>query len=1258
VACSTLYAQSGTSSISGRVTDPQGQLVPGASVTLTNTATATPRTTVSNESGLYQFVSLPPGIYDLAVELSGFRTAKFQKVELRVDTPVRQDVKLEVGQISEAVTVLAETPLLNVVDASLGNSISEQQIRNLPIEARNVVQLLSLQPGAVFIPRSNPETVDPRYGAVNGARADQQNVTLDGVDVNDPQNQTAYTSVLRMSADALQEFKLSTSNYGADMGRSSGAQVSLVTKSGGNKFTGTANWFLRRTATSSNEYFLKLSQLSSGKENKAPKLDKDIFGGTLGGPVRRNRAFFFGSFEALRENSETPVTRDVPSASYRDGVIMYRCASAALCPGGSVQGLSGNSYSVPSGFQGLTPAQIRALDPLGIGPSLAASQYMKQYPLPNDPGIDGVNLMRYRFSAPIKNQFRTYVFRTDIKPTETGNHNLFVRGNFQDDAINRAPQFEGQSPATVRLVKNNGGAVGYDSVLGARTMNSFRYGLTRVDATEQGQLSGNYVTFRFLSPFNALTSSNGRTIPNHNFVDDISWLKGTHTLKVGTNVRISRIDRFDNTNSFNSATINPSWTAGVGRRYAPGNPFCTAPICSQLPVVAGNFQAGYGDTFTGMIGVLTQATGRYNYDKAGNVVPNGEPVKRRFGSNEFEFYAQDSWQVGKTLTVSGGLRYSYYSPPWEVNGNQVKPSISLGQLFQQRIEMGAKGTPDNTLKPFTFDLAGKANGKEGYYKPDYNNVAPRVSFAWTPHADSGVMGALTGVNRLTVRGGYAKVFDRIGQGLATQFDSIGSFGMSTNLSSPFGAPYEVNPAVRWVDPKTIPPTLPRAPKGGFPTTPPLEAGVIAQGLDDTLVTPSAHMYDLVVSRDLGKGFTVEGAYVGRLGRDLPVRYDLFMPLNLVDAKSGVDYFTAAKQLINATQAAGISANAPASAYAVLAPIPYWQNLWAPAAGGGLTATQAMARTFNQNAPDYITALYDADESCDPGCSIHGPFAYFNRQYDSLGSLGTFGHARYDAMQLTLRKRFSQGYQFDFNYTLAKSKDQGSQVERGSFFGNFGNGGYTGFAINSFDPEAVYSFSDFDVRHQVNFNWITDLPFGRGRRIGHDMNRVLNAVVGDWSIAGLTRWTSGFPFNVQNCRLCWATNWNLQGNAELVNPSQLPATELTRNVVDDRPSPFANPTEALKAFRRQLPGESGIRNLLRGDGYFTIDLSVSKAFSTVGNQKLRFRWDTFNLTNTPKFDVGNVTMLPDRSGFGRYDGTLATCDAQAGRCMQFALRYEF
>jgi hypothetical protein len=415
----------------------------------------------------------------------------------------------------------------------------------------------------------------------------------------------------------------------------------------------------------------------------------------------------------------------------------------------------------------------------------------------------------------------------------------------------------------------------------------------------------------------------------------------------------------------------------------------------------------------------------------------------------------------------------------------------------------------------------------------------------------------------------------------------------------------------------------------------------------------------VVGRDLGRNYQMEVGYLGRLGRDLLIRRDLAMPLNLTDPRSGMDYFTAVQSIIRAAQAAGITGNSPASAYANLPALAYWQNLFPAAAGGGLTATQAVTRAFMQNGPDWITALYDMDTSCSPACSIFGPYAYFAEQYDSLAAISSIGRSNYHAMLLSLRKRYSGGTQFDINYTLSKSEDMGSQVERGSAFGNASNGGNSGFLINSFDPELNWGISDFDVRHQVNMNGLVELPFGRDRRWGSNANGFVNGIIGDWSIAGLMRWTSGFPFNVSNCRSCWATNWNLTGNAMLVDPGRLPDTETTLNAVDGRPSPFVNAAEALTFFRRQLPGEAGVRNLLRGDGYFTIDTSISKSWSVgISDHRLRFRWDVFNLTNTPKFDVGQLSVTPDVAGFGRYNGTLASCDGQAGRCMQFAFRYEF
>jgi hypothetical protein len=1234
-AAPSALAQSGTSGLRGVVSDAQGAHVPGATITLTGEANGFERIIVSDASGDYQFVAIPPGTYTVKVELPGFSTAVYKGVVLPVDIIAKQDVRIEVGQLSDSVQVTAETTVMNTTDASLGNVITSAQVQALPLEGRNVVGLLSLQAGAVYLPNSS--ALDNRSGAVSGARADQANITLDGVDVNDPQFNSAYSSALRSTLDSLQEFRVTTSNYGADSGRSSSAQVSLVTKSGTNAYKGSAYTAIRNTATSSNEYFNKLAGL------EVPKLDKQIYGGSFGGPLIKDKLFFFANYERLKENSEATAERAVPSASMRDGVLIYQCRNAGDCPASSVRGFA-NTHSVPAGFYGASPGDLASLDPLGIGPSAEASKYFGQMPLPNDPGRDGYNIMTYRFTAPYTNNYNTAIGRMDFRPTN--NQSIFGRFNLQRDTELGLPQYVdlGLKPNTTREVKSWGHAIGYDWVIRPNLISTSRWGFTKIVDDTIGTLDAPLNYFRFIDDLNEGTSSNGRETPTHNFVEDITWLKGSHSIKAGANLRFTRIPSYSNAGSFSSVTANGSWTAGVGRRFIPGRSSCSTPGCAVLPAVASGFNASFADSWIDILGVMSQATGNFNFDRDGNALPEGEAVKRRYASDEYEFYLQDSWKLHDRFTVTGGLRYGLASPPYETNGLQVAPNVSLGAWFAQREQMAKSGIPDNTLPLVSYELSGPKNGKKGYYEWDKNNIAPRVSVAWTPH------------DKWVIRGGYSLLYDRIGLALAQNFDVNGSYGLSTSIDSAYQGNNEEEPSVRFKGITTLPPTIPTAPTGGFPATPEVDLLTITSSIDDTLKTPYAHSFNLVVGHELSPNWSVEAAYVGRLGRNLLVRRDLAMPLNLVDTQSGSDYYTAATALIKQLEANGFDASS-------VTPIPYFENMFPDAAGVYHdSATASVAEAYAFYYPDHTSALLDLDLSCDPACSKGGVYSYWNAQYFSLAAQSTLARSEYNALQLTLRKRYSKGYQFDLNYTFGYSEDHGSGIERGSSFTEFDNGGYTGFLINSWDPDQQYAKSDFDIRHQFNANWVAELPFGQGKWIGGNSPAWLNAVIGNWSVAGLFRLTSGLPFNIFNCRSCWATNWNLQGNASFKDPNKLPPTGTTKDVLNGKPSPFSvTPEKVLDYLRFDYPGEGGTRNVLRGDGYFSLDLSVAKSWKMpFGNDhRLWFRWDTFNLTNTPRFDVGNVNMFPDiTTTFGTYDGTYATCDGNAGRCMQFSARYEF
>jgi hypothetical protein len=828
--------------------------------------------------------------------------------------------------------------------------------------------------------------------------------------------------------------------------------------------------------------------------------------------------------------------------------------------------------------------------------------------------------------------------------------------------------------------------VGYNAVLSPHIVNSFRWGWTRFSLLSAGLQSSDVSVFRFLDTFEGpLGLANGATSARqyltNNLTDDISYTRGAHTFQMGTNVRFSRLPRFNNQFSFHRGLANGSWLTGVGRRYMPGRSTCTTPGCSQVPAVSSSDAAVWADSSIDLWGLLTQGNARYNYNKDGSVLPHGKQIDRRYASNEYELYFQDVWRARSNLTLTFGVRYALYSPPWETNGLQVAPNPSLGAYYDVRFRGMLAGIPSNQLPRESFDLAGAANGRKGYYDWDWNNFAPRVSFAWNPKISKGVFGRVTGNGRLVIRGGYGLVYDRVGQALATTFDAGGSFGMSSDLLTPYASLTEAT-APRWTALNVTPqlgsngrPLLLPAPPGGFPATPQQGLFAITSAIDDTPKTPYAHMFDFVIGRELPGNLTVEAAYVGRWGKSLLTKWDLSMPLNLVDSASKMDYFTAASKLAALAEVGdptGFSAGTPV---ANVPTIPYWENLYPGMVGNpfcdvqGLgaaaynTATKAVYDMYLCNAPDYTTALQLLDQGglCDVfgTCSKFGPYAYFQDQFASLAGQSSVGWSYYDALQLTARKRVGHGLNFQFNYAFSHSLDLSSDVERGAAFGSFNNGGYSEFVVNSWNLRSNYGNSSYDLRHQINANWVYELPFGRNRWLGKGTPSWMNHIIGGWDFSGLWRWTSGFPFSVYNCRSCWPTNWNLQGNASLFGAA--PALGTTRNApgLKGLPSPFQQGNGAVSAFRRDRPGEVGFRNQFRGDGFFTIDTALRKAWNITEQQKLTFSWDVFNLTNTPKFDTNGLTAFPDlSSSFGRYNSTLATCDGSAGRCMQFGLRYSF
>jgi len=1285
----TVLAQTGTTSLRGTILDKSGAAIAGANVTLSNAQQGFERTVSSGETGAYEFIGLAPGIYTLRVEKESFSTYEVKKIELQVNTPKTETVTLDIGSSSQTVEVAASAQVLNTTDASMGTAFNEGQIRQLPLDGRNVPDLLTLQAGVVYTGNRSDinKDTDTRSGAVNGSRSDQSNLTLDGVDVNDQVNGYAFTSVLPVSVDSVQEFRVTTSNYNADQGRSSGAQVSLVTKSGTNNLHGSLYEYHRNTITSANDYFVKQSELSAGDPNVAPKLIRNIFGAALGGPIKKDRLFFFMNYEGYRQAEEASEQRIVPSDSLRQGIVMYQCATVAQCPGGPI---AGTSFTAPAGFFALTPANLTAMDPLHVGPNSVVQNYLQSFPEPNDLTLgDGVNYVGYRFRGAIPTTNNWYIARADYKLTASGNHTLFWRGALRNDVHADSPYLLGQAPLQSDVNYSKGFTVGYTGSLRPNLLNNFRYGYTRQSI---GVLGNNdtdpFVYFRGLNdnstPANsslAITRSFDYQTPVHNIVDDVSWIRGKHTWQFGTNIRFIRNPRTSLLSSFSRAVTNSSGldTAGLANKNSPLN-----PSLNGFPAVSAGFANSYDYPTMTVMGIMSELDATYNYDKQGNALPLNSAVKRHWAADEYEFYAQDVYKVKPSLTLTLGLRYSLFSPPWETNGLEVSPNIGLGDWFNQRGQDMLQGVPSNQDPTIVMDLSGPANGKEGFYKWDYKNLGPRVAFAWSPNASSGLSGSLFGSGKTAVRGGFGMVFDRIGAGLLSTFDQFGSFGLSTQLTNTTSP--SVASAPRVTSLTTLPtsdPLFPQAPPGGFPFTPPDQQGGLAinWGLDNSIKTPFSYTVDFSVTRELPHGFSVEVAYVGRYSHRLLIQEDLAMPLNLVDKTTGITYFQAARRFSELGASGTKTAQVQANPSMVGPTAAYWQNLITPLApgdlyslgcSGGSTPSPLVAAydLFNCNVFNETTPLWQLDQvgsdfsgnagiagatTDASGNPLHyyapksGPATFFNKQFKSLYAWRSQGNANYNALQLIMHKRMARGLQFDFNYTYSKSIDLMSDAERVTEWGGLG-----GQVINSWDPNSRRNVSDFDLTHQINSNWVLEMPFGKGRTFARDAGKGLDALIGGWQLSGLARWTSGFPVNIQNGGT-WPTNWQLGGGGVQIGAVQ---TGTTVNPADGTISIFkdAQGDTGIGAFRHGFPGESGGRNQIRGQGFAGLDLGLSKRWVMPWREShsVQFRWEVFNVPNLHRFDVQSInTNLDSGPAFGLYTGLLTN-----PRTMQFALRYEF
>lgn len=1233
-------AQSGTSAIHGTVVDPQNSVIPNATVVLTNSGNNSVRTATTGPTGSFSFDLVSPGNYRLEVHATGFQNVILNSVQALVDRPTELHLKMSLGVASQTVTVEASAAevQVNTEDSSLGNDFVNKQITQLPLEARNVVDLLSLQPGVT------------RDGYVSGARSDQSNVTLDGVNINDAQTNSIGSPVLRLNDDAIEEFRVNTVTSSSAAARSSGAQISLVTRSGTNSWHADAYDYNRNTVFTANDWFNNKNGLPR------PALIRNTFGGSVGGPIIHNKFFFFVSYEGRRDRSQAAVSAvTVPLPSLAQGIVKFIDSNGAQ--------------------EQLTSAELAQIFPDlgGMNPdSLTGLAQGAAYTANSNSVGDGLNTSGFVFNAPtpVNENSTTVKLDYNLRPSQS----LSIRANYIDDHSVSAPRLPGQTAPTA-WSHPEGIAVRYTWTHG-NLVSNFTYGDTREAITSGGDTNADATYFRLVYQPLALSYDNSRVTPVQNFVEDLSLVHGRHTLQFGGEVTLVNNGVIQFNKAYSTATTNPSGyktnlISNAINQYLTENRGYTESSGSRSNVE---------NAVTALIGRYNNYSANFLYNVDGSILAAGAPAVRHFATQGYEGYIQDNWKVKQNLNLTFGLRYNLWRPPYETNGFEVQPTIPLGQIFQNRVNSMNSGTNDTT--PVILNKSGPVNGGKPLYNWDKTNFLPRVGFAWSPKGGNFISKLLrAGSNNSVIRGGFAMVPDYFGESVATFFDQHNTLGFSASTSIPvntfnvgcghyvmvgnglatctsnpgplftsFTQPVRSLPLVPAPSPLVFPLQLPEV---SFPTQ-------IQEGLDSGLTTPKNYVVSLTYEREVGKNGKFQVSYVGRFARNLLAQRDAATPIDLKDPASGQTMYQAGTILEKARQA-GVPLAQVGVSGGTVAPQPFFEHFFPLANVQSIcptptctTATQAWYSDALGNTNDWTTTELDFEN-----LSTLGAHAFYQGQYGALVAWSTVAYSNYHSLQASYQERLHDLI-LDFNYTYSHSMDDASGLQAAGSYSN------SALILNPFQPQDNYTSSDFDLRHVITVDSVWQLPVGKGKRFASDAGGFLDALIGGWQLSNIFRWNSGLPLGVPYDAAQWATNWEVQSYTT-ADPKAVPVNGCSSRSGTATPKFFGNClNSAFVGFRSSYPGDTGSRNYLRLPHYIDLDAGLGKTWTMPynDNHTLQFRWEVFNVSNTQEF----AGLDFSRTGWG-IPGAINTLPAvnfsnwtsvvpNSNRVMQFGLRYAF
>jgi carboxypeptidase family protein len=1249
----------------GTVTDPSGAAMPNVVVTLKNPATGAKFTVTTNATGYYRFAEVPPGQgYEAVFTAKGFAPLEIKEIYLTVATIRTQNATLTISSRAEAIEVTATNSevTIDTTTATVGITVDVQSLNNLPVQQRNdPTALFTMQPGVTDT------------GSVTGARVDQNNVTVDGLDMNDfvtgnagqsnsgagiTEGFNGGTIVGHAPVDSVEEFHGTVGGNEAAAGPASGGQFQLVTKSGTNKFHGNINEYHRDPSLVANSWFNNNSNPIVPRNH----LIQNQFGGNIGGPIMKDKLFFFFDYNDSRTISSSDVQRTVPLDTLRAGNVGYIDSTGAT------------SY--------LSPAQLQALDPAGIGADANwTSAFAARFPHSNNlESGDGVNSGGYLFNAP-NNDFETnYVGRGDYNLTP--NMKLFAKFGFvRENAVEFQNEFAGD-PATDPVIdRSYNFVIGHTWVIGGNKTNQVSIGETVQKLSFPNTYNPDGSTFFTFGDGTgpALTSSlylnpnsQARRVPIETLRDDFSWTKGSHTWQAGGSFK-DILAHTTNIADFNTTEIGMGgFVLGLcgpvagdcGKTGGVDNP-------SLRPADIGSSQLAlydYDQAYSFMLGRIADVSADFNYNASGSPLKQLTGDQRFYQNYQTQLYAQDTWKMTPSLTVSYGVTYQLFSVPYETRGLESLEPTTFNNYLKARVAQSSASLSGPTAVPLiTYVLGGKGNkGGPPIYQPQYDLFAPHLGFAWNPGFDK----------KTVINGGAGLVYDRTVIAAVQSIQDADSYLFQQTEPIPLGIsgdPYDTIKgaarlaantsiaAVTIAPPAT--PTPPYQPFTGAYCAAGIAAGVysgspcgLQEGLafnatiDPSLKTPYSITYNFGVQHSFSGDMVLKVSYVGRLGRRLLGQPDANQVLEFPDPKSG--------QLLSAAFASVTKQLRAGATSATVVPQPWFENVMAGVPAGYTSYTQFLVANifglaYRGDFGDTVQFLSDTGAPLNVGSAA---------QFSENTFYSNQGFSDYNGLLVALQKNLSHGLQYGFNYTFAHS------IDNTSFFANSsadtGIGG-VGLICDVIRPRECRANSDFDVKHYITADATYQLPFGRGRTFLNTAPAWENELIGGWDLSGVTDWHTGNA---------WGTNSNAfdasysnDAPGILIGPKSAVATHVTK-LPGGGANIFANAVNAAAAYEGPIGFQIGARNGLRAPNYFDQDLGLAKTFPIYAEKvNLKFRADAFNAFNHPSF------VSPAENGFNGLDQQDITSStfgqisytAQApgnlnngARVLQLSLRLEF